>query len=572
MSVENKIREFLNNKPESLSEMYPGAENSKETEPMMQGSSQKSAYDTLDKGSKAGASVKSAANLKPHAGPMDAKAPEQGSSEHASIDAETDKETQGKTQAAKMAKDSTLPAGQGAGKATNFTDYMDLVSAVSRVGNIMAKEDVDVSETEEELTEEELELLGDLTEEELELLGELTEEELEVLMSEEIDLTEEEFNALSEEEQANYELVEMSKEDEEDDEELELEEAAKWRSNPKAYDVHHDDFGARADDMGHPHSDNTYKKSKADTPNKYGSLQTRPKPQIATKGPGKGKITKTSADRLKSRIKARNEAVVLEEVEKDGKSKMTAKKDMLMKKIKESLSSDVEKLFASETDLSEDFKANAASLFEAVVTARVAFEMDEIEESLLEESAKIVADIQEELVNNVDAYLNFVAEQWLKNNELAVEEGLRSEVTEDFIAGLKTLFQENYIEIPEEKIDVLGEMQAQNEALIEKVNEVIAESIELKQELDESKRDAIFAKVTSDLAQTEAEKLHGLVEEVEFENAAIFEQKLNVIKNNYFPKSSGSSTLTEDSSTIQEEVSASVAKYAQSMGRTRFEK
>ena len=160
----------------------------------------------------------------------------------------------------------------------------------------------------------------------------------------------------------------------------------------------------------------------------------------------------------------------------------------------------------------------------------------------------------------------------MKNNELAVEEGLRSEVTEDFIAGLKTLFQENYIEIPEEKIDVLGEMQAQNEALIEKVNEVIAESIELKQELDESKRDAIFAKVTSDLAQTEAEKLHGLVEEVEFENAAIFEQKLNVIKNNYFPKSAGSSTLTEDSSTIQEEVSASVAKYAQSMGRTRFEK
>jgi len=260
------------------------------------------------------------------------------------------------------------------------------------------------------------------------------------------------------------------------------------------------------------------------------------------------------------------------EDEKNGKSKMSAKKDMFMKKIKESLATDVQTLFASETDLSEDFKANAASLFEAVVTARVAFEMQEIEEALTEESADALVELHEELINHVDGYLTHVAEQWLADNEVAIESGLRAEVTEDFIAGLKTLFQENYIEIPEEKFDVLGEMQAQNEALVEKVNEVIAESIELKQELDASKREAVFVKVTADLAQTEAEKLHGLVEDVEFENETIFEQKLNVIKTNYFPKSSPTSIVVDSDAVITEEVSGTMLKYAEMIGRTSFGK
>ena len=382
---------------------------------------------------------------------------------------------------------------------------------------------------------------------------------------------------MSDEEKANYELVE-AKEDEDDEEDASVDEAAKWRSNPNAYDIHHDDFGQRSDDTGREHE--TYKKSKADTDYKYGSLQTRPKPQIATKGPGKGKITKTSAERLKSRIKLRHESVtdpivkkmLDDEDEKDGKSKMTAKKDMFMKKIKESLATDVQTLFASETDLSEDFKANAASLFEAVVTARVAFEMQEIEEALTEESADALVELHEELINHVDGYLTHVAEQWLTDNEVAIESGLRAEVTEDFIAGLKTLFQENYIEIPEEKFDVLGEMQAQNEALVEKVNEVMEEANELKKALEESKREAVFVKVTADLAQTEAEKLHGLVEDVEFENETIFEQKLNVIKTNYFPKSSPTSIVVDSDAVITEEVSGTMLKYAEMIGRTSFGK
>ena len=469
MSVENGIRHLLNKKAESMvesiveatevSEAYPGMGNNKEASPMAQGSSSTTKPEVLELGSGAGAKVTASQPLAAGVGPKEDKPMKQGSSEDATIDSKDDQDTQGKTQSAKMKKDTTVPKGKGVGKATNFTDYMDLVSAVSRVGNIMAKEEVEL-EADEEV--------------ELEAEEEVEEEEFEV------EITEEEFNALSDEEKANYELVEAKHKMEDEEEE--------------------------------------------------------------------------------------------EEEEKDGKSKMSAKKDMLMKKIKESLATDVQTLFSTELDLSEDFKANAASLFEAVVTARVAFEMQEIEEALTEEAANALVELHEELINDVDGYLTHVAEQWLADNEVAIETGLRAEITEDFISGLKTLFEESYIEIPEEKYNVLGEMQAQNEALIEKVNEVMEEANELKKELEESKREAVFVKVTADLAQTEAEKLHGLVEDVEFENETIFEKKLNVIKTNYFPKSSPTSVVVESDAVITEEVSGTMLKYAEMIGRTSFGK
>lgn len=470
MSVENGIRHLLNKKAESMvesiveatevSEAYPGMGNNKEASPMAQGSSSTTKPEVLELGSGAGAKVTASQPLAAGVGPKEDKPMKQGSSEDATIDSKDDQDTQGKTQSAKMKKDTTVPKGKGVGKATNFTDYMDLVSAVSRVGNIMAKEEVEL-EADEEV--------------ELEAEEEVEEEEFEV------EITEEEFNALSDEEKANYELVEAKHKMEDEEEEEEKE-------------------------------------------------------------------------------------------EKDGKSKMSAKKDMLMKKIKESLATDVQTLFSTELDLSEDFKANAASLFEAVVTARVAFEMQEIEEALTEEAANALVELHEELINDVDGYLTHVAEQWLADNEVAIETGLRAEITEDFISGLKTLFEESYIEIPEEKYNVLGEMQAQNEALIEKVNEVMEEANELKKELEESKREAVFVKVTADLAQTEAEKLHGLVEDVEFENETIFEKKLNVIKTNYFPKSSPTSVVVESDAVITEEVSGTMLKYAEMIGRTSFGK
>jgi septal ring factor EnvC (AmiA/AmiB activator) len=178
--------------------------------------------------------------------------------------------------------------------------------------------------------------------------------------------------------------------------------------------------------------------------------------------------------------------------------------------------------------------------------------------------------MHQELVNKVDAYLSYVAEQWMEQNVVAIEAGLRTEVTEDFIAGLKVLFQENYIEVPEEKYDVLGEMQAKIEELTSQVNESISEAVELKKALTESKRDAVFVKVTADLAQTESEKLRGLIEEVEFDSEELFEQKLTVIKNNYFPKNVVETAAISDEQPIVEETSGTVAQYAARIARTKF--
>lgn len=212
----------------------------------------------------------------------------------------------------------------------------------------------------------------------------------------------------------------------------------------------------------------------------------------------------------------------------------------------------------------------ATSLFEAVVTARVTHEVEIMEDVLAEQAADVIAEMHSELVDKVDAYLSYVAEQWLEQNAVAVEEGLRTEVTEDFIAGLKVLFQEHYIEVPEEKYDVLGEMQKQIEELTNKVNESVAEAAELHKALTESKRDAVFTKVTSDLAQTESEKLRGLIEEVEFDTPELFEQKLTVIKNNYFPKNVVETAISTDEQPIVEETSNLVAQYAERIARTKF--
>jgi len=261
------------------------------------------------------------------------------------------------------------------------------------------------------------------------------------------------------------------------------------------------------------------------------------------------------------------EEVEVEEVEE---AKMMKKKEEMMKKMKEELSKDIENLLSSESELSEDFKVKATSLFEAVVTARVAHEMEIMEDVLAEQAAEVVAEMHQELVDKVDAYLNYVVEQWVEQNALAIENGLRTEVTEDFIAGLKVLFQENYIEVPEEKYDVLGEMQNKIEELTAVANEAFAEAVELKKALTESKRDAVFMKVTSDLAQTESEKLRGLVEEVEFDTPELFEQKLNVIKNNYFPKTIVENATLPEEQPIVEETSGTVAQYAARISRTKF--
>ena len=203
-------------------------------------------------------------------------------------------------------------------------------------------------------------------------------------------------------------------------------------------------------------------------------------------------------------------------------------------------------------DLSEEFRTKATSIFEAAVIARVNNEMEKVTSKLEEQTATQLVEFKEALVEKVDGYLNYVVEQYMEENKLAVESGLRTEIAEDFIQGMKTLFKEHFIEVPEEKYDVLEEMQTKSEDLQSKLDESITQSIELAKELNALKAASILDEQTKDLAATEAEKLKKLVEGVDFDSEDLYREKVSVIKENYFPKTpkqSPEKMLVEESGT-----------------------
>lgn len=211
--------------------------------------------------------------------------------------------------------------------------------------------------------------------------------------------------------------------------------------------------------------------------------------------------------------------------------------------LEEDFAADLASLFDGNENLTEDFRNKASSLFEAMVVARVSNEVSLIEDRLVEEAAELMEEYKSELVEKVDSYLGYVIENWIEENQLAVENGLRTDIAEDFIEGLKTLFAEHYVEVPEDKYDVLGEMQSQIEEISSKLDEAIAANVELHNANIELNKESVLSVVAEGLAKTDAEKFKSLVADVEFENADIFEEKLNVIKENYFPKTR---TLSEE--------------------------
>lgn len=253
--------------------------------------------------------------------------------------------------------------------------------------------------------------------------------------------------------------------------------------------------------------------------------------------------------------------VAQEETEEDGEM------------IEEDFTADLATLFDGNEDLSEEFRGKASSLFEAMVTARVANQVQSIEESLISEAAELMEEFKADLTEKVDSYLSYVIEKWVEDNALAVENGLRTDIAESFINGMKNLFAEHYIDVPEEKYDVLGEMQSQIEELSSKLDEQIAANVELHNNNVELMKEGVFAVVAEDLAKTDAEKFKSLVADVEFENAEIFEEKLNVIKENYFPASK--STIVEDK--LEDEGvevldESTVSKYVQALDKIAAQK
>ena len=210
------------------------------------------------------------------------------------------------------------------------------------------------------------------------------------------------------------------------------------------------------------------------------------------------------------------------------------------------LSDDVKALVSSDADLSEDFKEKAATIFETAVKTRIKEQTKIIEAQYEKKLASETETVKEAMVEKVDSYLNYVVEEWMKENELAVERGIRTEIAEDFITGLKGLFKEHYIDVPEEKYNVLEDLTNQVKELEGKLNEQIEKNVNLSKDVSESNREKLIASVSADLAETEKEKFASMAENVEYDSAEKFQEKLETIKESYFPKTKIEETASGD--------------------------
>ena len=210
-----------------------------------------------------------------------------------------------------------------------------------------------------------------------------------------------------------------------------------------------------------------------------------------------------------------------------------------------SVEDDINALVEGE-ELSEEFREKAATIFEAAINSKVKGIKEELTASYEEKLVEEVASIKEELKDRVDSYLEYVADEWIAENQLAVESGLKEEMTESFISGMKSLFEEHYVTIPEDKYDVIESMVDKLDEMEGKLNEQIEKNVALNKRLAESVSDVVFAEVTDGLAQTQKDKLAGLVDNVEFESETAYREKLETLKESYFPTKVAQRNNTEN--------------------------
>ena len=236
---------------------------------------------------------------------------------------------------------------------------------------------------------------------------------------------------------------------------------------------------------------------------------------------------------------AKKVSKVSDEVNKDAKDGSLPKDNKpttASEEVELDLTDDVKALVSADADLSEEFKDKAATIFEAAVKTRIQEQSAILEAQFEEKLASETETVKEAMVEKVDSYLNYVVEEWMKENELAVERGIRTEIAEDFITGLKGLFKEHYIDVPEEKYNVLDDLTSQVKELESKLNEQIEKNVVLSKDANELQRASLVVSVSEDLADTEKEKFASMAENVEFDSAEKFAEKLETIKESYFPK------------------------------------
>ena len=239
--------------------------------------------------------------------------------------------------------------------------------------------------------------------------------------------------------------------------------------------------------------------------------------------------------------------------EKDELGKSKKKKKVVVPEI--NVKEDIDALVEGE-ELTDEFKQKASTIFEAAVHQKVmeiaTEKMDDLEKEYQSNLQEEIVSFRDELTDKVDGYLNYVVEEWMKENELALEGSLKGEITEEFIGGLKDLFTEHYIEVPDEKVDIVESLYDKVEELEEKLNSQIEDNVKTKDELNEYRKDKILEEVCEDLADTQSEKMKSLVDGVSYEDDADdFENKIKTIKESYFPNQT-----KQDENVEQEDVSS----------------
>jgi cell division protein FtsB len=233
---------------------------------------------------------------------------------------------------------------------------------------------------------------------------------------------------------------------------------------------------------------------------------------------------------------------------------------------------DLDVLISEEATLSDGFKEKAGTIFEAVLTSKLTQEVDRLESEYASNLEDEVKEINDDLVEKVNAYLDYVVENWMKENELAVSNGLRTEIAEEFMTSLQQVFKEHYIEVPEGKVDLVDELNEQVNELEETLNKTTEDNVKLHSEVSDYRKQEIVREQSSGLAETEAEKLASLVEDVEFEDSETFETKVKTIRDSYF-KSEVNESVDEVDSLLGEDnadesvVSESMARYTQAINK-----
>ena len=262
-----------------------------------------------------------------------------------------------------------------------------------------------------------------------------------------------------------------------------------------------------------------------------------------------------------------------EDEDEDEEAVENAKKEAVELRIKEiDVSEDVDALVSGDDSLSEDFKEKASTIFEAAVKSRVRSEVERIIEEVAEEKKVEMETFKDELTEKVDTYLNYVVDEWSKENELAIERGLKGEIAEDFISGLQQLFQDHYIDVPDEKYDVLEAQSDKISELEGRLNEEIQKNVEIKEANSGLVREQVISEVSEDLADTEVEKFKTLTADLDFSDEDSFKEKLMTVKENYFPKVKVEDNVSDDEtdgSAQDIDTSVSMQSYMSAISRNK---